>query len=407
LEEAEKFVRGIRGINADAASTKYRPASQQVRGYSGWDADTGAVSQPIYQSALFVHPAFDRSTGFGYGRYGNPTRLELEDTLALLEHGLKSWAFSTGMAAESILLKLFSPGDHVVVSNDLYGGTYRLFTEVYGKYGLEFSYVDTSDTEVVKGAVQPNTKAAFIETPSNPMMKVTDIQAVADIIHERGGLLIVDNTFLSPHFQTPIDFGADIVVHSGTKYLGGHNDTLSGFIVIAHEKLIEPIFYLSMAEGGVLSPLDSWLMLRSLKTLGLRMDRQQENALVIVDFLKAHPKVDAVYYVGDPEHPAYELSKRQATGFGGMVSFSLKDAGEVPHFINSLKFVLFAESLGGTETLLTFPFMQTHGDIPEAIRLTTGVDERLLRLSVGIEDVRDIIDDLELALLEGRPSGAR
>jgi cystathionine gamma-synthase len=398
LEILTRTVKDFTGIDKSRSSLTYAPATQLVRGYTGVDEATGAVSVPIYQSATFVHPAYDESTGFGYSRYGNPTRLELENTLAMLEHGLKAWAFSSGMAAISVLIKLFAPGDHIIVSNDLYGGTYRLFTNIYGKFGLEFSYVDTSRLEELKNAIRPNTKAVFIETPSNPMMNVTDLRAVADIIKGHGGLTIVDNTFLSPYFQRPIDFGADIVIHSGTKYIGGHNDIMSGFIVIAHSDLIEPIFTLTMSEGGVLSPFDSWLTLRSLKTLALRMEKQQQNALQVVAFLKAHPKVEQVYYVGDPEHPAYELSRRQTTGFGGMISFRLKNAAEVVSTINSLKLILFAESLGGTETLLTFPHLQTHGAIPEEMRRAVGVDDRLLRLSVGIEDVGDIIRDLDQAL---------
>lgn len=402
FNDMEKIVKGLAGID-QARYKQHAIETQVVHGYTGIDKATGAISIPIYQSALFAHPGYEESTGFGYSRYGNPTRLELEDTLALLEHGIKAWAFSSGMAAESILLKLFRTGDHILVSNDLYGGTYRLFTAVYGDhFGLEFTYVDTSDTDAVRAAIQKNTKAIFIETPSNPMMTVTDLAAVSAIIKNIGGLTIVDNTFLSPYFQNPIDFGADIVIHSGTKYLGGHNDILSGFIIAANKGLVEPLFNLSMSEGGVLPPFDSWLMLRSIKTLGIRMERQQQNAFKIVAFLKKHPKVAAVYFVGDPEHPHYERSKRQSRGFGGMVSFKLKDPEDVPKILNSLQLVLFAESLGGPETLLTYPLMQTHGSIPEEMRKAAGVDETLLRLSTGIENADDIIADLEQAMAQNR-----
>ncbi|MDR1564845.1 MAG: PLP-dependent aspartate aminotransferase family protein [Oscillospiraceae bacterium] len=397
--EMAKLVKGLLGIDKSSENALRNKNTQLVRGYSGYDKQTGAIGVPIYQSSMFVHEKYGTSTGFGYGRYGNPTRLELEDTLAMLEHGKKAWAYSSGMTAESILMKLLKTGDHVIVSDDLYGGTFRLFTLTYAEqYGLEFSYVPTDDLEAVKQAIKPNTKAIFVETPSNPIMKVTDIQATADLIHNQGGLLIVDNTFLTPYFQTPIDLGADIVVHSGTKFLSGHNDVLSGFIVIKDESLIERIFTLTMTEGGVLGPFDSYLMLRSIKTLGLRLERQQENAFKLFEFLSKHPKVERVYYVGDPNHPQYELSKRQSTGFGSMISFKLKNAAEVPDLLNSLKLILFAESLGGCETFLTYPLMQTHGAIPEELRKRVGVDEALLRLSVGIEDAGEIIADLEQAL---------
>lgn len=391
-------VRGLKGIDPGAQAFSYREDTRIARGYSGVDAETGAVSTPIYQSATFAHPGYDRTTGFGYSRYGNPTRLELEDSLTLLERGKKSWAFSSGMAAISILAKLFRPGDHILVSDDLYGGTYRLFTDVYGAFGLEFEYIDTTDQKLLRASIRRNTKALFIETPSNPMMKVTDLRAASDIIHEKDGLLIVDNTFLSPYFQKPITLGADIVVHSGTKYLCGHNDTLSGFITVAHERLIEPVFTLSMSEGGMLAPIDSWIALRSLKTLSLRMERQQENAFAISEFLSRHRAVEKVYYVGDPEHAGYATSLRQTTGFGGMISFRVRDAASVPKILNGLKLILFAESLGGVESLMTFPLMQTHGAIPPEMRERLGVDDRLLRLSVGIEDVADLIEDLDRAL---------
>ncbi|MDR1893454.1 MAG: PLP-dependent aspartate aminotransferase family protein [Spirochaetales bacterium] len=397
FEKLASTVRGFTGIDKNQPSLGYRLETQLVRGYSSVDSQTGAISVPIHLSVPYVHPSFDETTGFGYGRYGNPTRLELENTLAMLEHGLKGWAFSSGMAAISALVKLFSPGDHLLVSDDLYGGTYRLFTTIYGRYGLEVTYVDTSRLSEVKKAIRRETKGVFIETPSNPMMHVTDIKAVAELIKNINGLTVVDNTFLSPYFQRPLDFGADIVIHSGTKYLGGHNDIMSGFLVIAHESLIEPIFTFTMSEGGALSPFDSWLTLRSLKTLGLRMEKQQQNALALFEFLKNHKKVEKVFYAGDPEHPGYEVSRRQTTGWGGMISFYLKDKEEAPRVINRLKLILFAESLGGTETLLTYPFLQTHGAIPEEIRNAVGVNEKLLRISAGVEDAQDLIQDLEQA----------
>jgi cystathionine gamma-synthase len=399
LEELAKLVKGIYGVDKSKNSYTREITTQLVRGYSGYDRQTGAIGVPIYQSSMFVHEEYGTSTGFGYSRYGNPTRLELEDTIAMLEHGVKAFAYSSGMTAESILLKLFKTGDHIIVSDDLYGGTFRLFSLIYGEqYGLEFSYVSTNDIGEIKKAVKPSTKAVFIETPSNPMMKVTDIRATADVIHNTGGLLIVDNTFLSPYLQNPVDFGADIIVHSGTKYLCGHNDTLAGFIVLADSSLIEKIFTFTMSEGGVLSPFDSYMMLRSLKTLAVRMEKQQENAFKIFQFLKNHNKISDVYYVGDPNHPEYEISRKQARGFGGMISFKVKNPDEIPNILNKMKLVLFAESLGGCETFLTYPIMQTHGAIPEEMRKAVGVGEDLLRLSVGIESVNEIIEDLQQAI---------
>jgi cystathionine gamma-synthase len=397
FKDMAPLVRDLLGIDP-ARKEHLKEATRLVRGYAEADSLTGAVNTPIYQTATFAHPAYGMSTGFGYSRYGNPTRLELENTLAMLEHGKKAWAFSSGMAAISTVIKLFGPKDHILVSDDLYGGTYRLFHDIYAKYGLTFDYIDTTEPEHIKSALRKNTRCLFIETPTNPMMKVTDLRAAADIIHGSGGLFIVDNTFLTPYFQKPMDFGADIVLHSGTKYLGGHNDILAGFIIAAREEQIEPIFMLAMSEGGMLSPGDSWLMLRSLKTLAIRMQAQQESALTILEFLKSHPKVGNVYYVGDPDHAQYKLSLEQTSGFGGMMSFSLKRAEDVPPLINRLKLILFAESLGGVETLLTFPYMQTHGAIPEEMRERLGVNNRLLRLSVGLEDADDLISDLAQAL---------
>lgn len=397
FKDMAHLVKDVLGIDP-ARKAHLGETTRLVRGYAETDRVTGTVNTPIYQTATFAHGSYGTSTGFGYSRHGNPTRLELENTLAMLEHGKKAWAFSSGMAAISTVIKLFGPGDHILVSDDLYGGTYRLFNDIYSKFGMQFDYIDTTDLALVKRAIQKNTRCLFIETPSNPMMKVTDLRATADLLHANGGILIVDNTFLTPYYQKPIDFGADIVLHSGTKYLGGHNDILAGFIVVAREEQIEPIFMLSMSEGGMLSPGDSWLMLRSLKTLAVRMRAQQESALTILKFLKNHPKISRVYYVGDPGHAQFALSCKQTSGFGGMISFSLKRAEDVPSLLNRLKLILFAESLGGAETLMTFPIMQTHGAIPEEMRERLGVNNRLMRLSVGLEDAGDLINDLAQAL---------
>lgn len=369
-----------------------------VHGYKGYDAQTGAISFPIYQSATFRHPGLNESTGYDYSRLQNPTREELEKTVASLEHAKHGFAFSSGMAAITTVIKFFSPGDHIIVSDDLYGGTYRIFEEIYKKFGIQFNFVDTSNTDEVVHNFRENTAAVFIETPSNPMMKISDIAAICEYAKSKGALTIVDNTFLTPYFQTPIDFGADIVVHSGTKYLGGHNDTLAGLLVLNDDALAEQIQLIQKSEGAVLAPFDSWLLLRGIKTLAIRMEKQQENALKIAEWLKTHPKVEKVYYAGLPESEGYEISKKQATGFGAMISFSIDDIALVEQILKRVKVILFAESLGGVESLITYPMVQTHAAIPAEIRERIGVDDKLLRLSVGIEDSNDIINDLEQAL---------
>ena len=373
--------------------------TQLVHGVRGYDEKTGAVSFPIYQSATFRHPGLFESTGYDYSRTQNPTREELEDTIASLEKGTGALAFSSGMAAISNLLTMFKPGDHLIVSDDLYGGTYRLLEQVYKKYDITTTYIDFTDLNNLKNSIKENTRAIFIESPSNPMMKVTDIREAVSIAKERGLLTIVDNTFLSPYFQRPLELGADLVVHSGTKFLGGHDDTLAGFLVAKDEGLIEELRFLQNSIGAVLAPLDSWLILRGIKTLAVRMERQQENALKVANWLKSHKLVESVFYVGLAEHPGFEISKSQSTGFGSMISFSIKDPKKVKKILSSLKVITFAESLGGVKTLMTYPFHQTHADISEEIRNRLGVNEKLLRISVGIEDVEDIIEDLEQALL--------
>jgi cystathionine gamma-synthase len=373
--------------------------TQLVHGTVPFDPETGAISTPIYQSSTFRHPGLGRSTGFDYSRTANPTRSELERSLALVENGKSCLAFSTGMGAISTLIKIFQPGDHFIVSEDLYGGTYRLFNEYYRKYGFSFSWVDTSDLNRLEEALRPQTKALFIETPSNPMMKVTDIRRAAELVHKREGLLVVDNTFLSPYFQNPLALGADIVIHSGTKYLAGHNDTLSGFLVHSRDDLEEPLRNVQKSEGATLAPFDAWLVLRGLKTLALRMERHEKNAAVLAAWLRNHERVEKVFYTGFEDHPQYALSRSQTRGNGGMISFYLKDPRDAEVLLRSLSLILFAESLGGVESLITYPLVQTHGAIPEAMRLSAGVNERLMRLSVGIEDPADIIADLDVAFV--------
>ncbi|MCL2831237.1 MAG: PLP-dependent aspartate aminotransferase family protein [Betaproteobacteria bacterium] len=356
---------------------------------------TGAVAVPIYQSATFSHPAIGESTGYDYTRATNPTREHVEKLVAALEGGVDAQAFSSGMAAIGTLMELFSPGDEIIATDDLYGGSIRLFEHVSRKNGVDIRYVDTSDLEAVRAAMTGRTRAIFMESPTNPMMKVTDIAGIRALAGTGDILLIVDNTFLTPYFCNPIALGADICIHSGTKYLSGHNDTLAGFIVVNSQELAERLRFLQKTIGGVLSPFDAFLVARGIKTLAIRMEKAQENAIRVARWLVKHPKVTAVHYVGLPDHPAYALSRRQARGFGAMISFSVDSAQTASAILENVKLILFAESLGGVETLITYPITQTHADVPESERLARGIDERLLRLSVGIEAAGDIIEDLE------------
>ena len=369
-----------------------------VHGSEDRTNSTGAISVPIYQSATFVHPGVGASTGYDYSRVQNPTREQLEKIVAKLESGVDAIAFSSGMAAITAMMELFKPGDHIIASDDLYGGSHRLFTHISMKNGLSFSYVNTADITAIKNNLRDNTKAVFIETPTNPMMDVTDIAAVAQITREHNLLLIVDNTFLTPYYQNPLLLGADIVVHSGTKYLSGHNDTLGGLLVARTNEIAEQLRFIYKTTGACLSPFDSWLMIRGIKTLAIRMDKQQENAMRIANWLLTHPKVKAVYYAGLPTHTGYEISKKQARGFGAMISFKVDSEITARRLLENVQVVLYAESLGGVETLITYPMLQTHADIPQEEREKKGIDERLLRLSVGIENVEDIIADLDRSL---------
>ena len=373
--------------------------SLEVHGCHTYDA-TGAISPSICLSATFRHPRFGESTGYDYGRVANPTRESLEKTVALLERGERSWALSSGMAAVQLVFSLLSAGDHVLMSEDLYGGTVRLAEEVFAGYGVTFEYVDVRDLALVGKRMRPETKLVFIETPSNPMMQISDIAALSALAHENDALLAVDNTFLSPHFQKPLTLGADIVLHSGTKYLCGHNDVIAGFLVLkdaasAQAKRIE---LLAKSAGPNLSALDSWLMLRSIKTLGVRAERQAENALAIARWLGTLPEVTEVLYPGLADHPGYALQQKQASGAGGMISFKVRSAEIAKAALGRLHLIAFAESLGGVETLLTYPIAQTHAEMPAALLKRTGLDDKLLRLSVGIEDVEDLKADLQQAL---------
>lgn len=359
---------------------------------------TGAISFPIYQTAAYAHPALGRSTGYDYNRVQNPTRKELERIVTDLEHGVDTIAFATGMAAVNAFMELFVPGDHVVATDDLYGGVIRQFRKVNEKNGMQFTYVDTSDLAAVEAAIRDNTKLIYIETPTNPMMMVTDIRAVSEIAKNHGCLLAVDNTFLTPYFQNPLDLGADVVIHSATKYLEGHNDTLGGFLVTNKPEIAERIREMVKTTGACLAPFDAWLILRGIKTLSVRMEKHQENALTIAKWLEKHPKVTEVFYVGLENHVGHEVVQRQCRGYGGMLTFHV-DTQETAHrVLEQLKLIRFAESLGGTESLMTYPFTQTHADVSDEKRRANGIDERTLRMSVGIENVGDLIADLEQAL---------
>ena len=353
----------------------------------------GAISYPIYQTATYEHPQVGQSTGYDYSRLQNPTREHLEKMIAGLESGIDAFALSTGMAAITLLMELFRPGDHLIVEADLYGGSIRLFDHVNKKNNYEFTHLNCAEDDI-EGAIQDNTKAIYIETPTNPMMNVSDIAAIAEIAKKHGLLLIVDNTFLSPYFQNPLKLGADIVVHSGTKFLGGHNDTLAGFLVTNNEEVRDRLRFLIKTTGAGLAPFDCWLILRGMKTLGIRMERSQENAIRIAEWLKTQSIVQKVYYPGLPEHPGYEIMKKQARGFGSMITFRVDSKEHALQILKQVRMIKFAESLGGVETLITYPTTQTHADVPEEVRLKNGITPCTLRLSTGIEDIEDLLGEL-------------
>lgn len=364
--------------------------------------NTGAISVPIFQSATFAHPGVEMSTGFDYSRLQNPTREHLERTVAELEKGVDAMAFCSGMAAISAVMELFAPGDHIIASDDLYGGSHRLFFQLCTRRGMSFSLANTSFADLVEAALLPETKAIFVETPTNPMMQISDLAAISRIAKHHGLLLIVDNTFLTPYCQRPLELGADIVVHSGTKYLGGHNDTIAGLLVTGSEELSERMRFIFKTTGACLSPFDSWLLIRGIKTLAVRMDRQQETALHIAQWLLEQPKVIAVHYPGLPDHPGHATAKAQSTGFGAMISFEVDNSDTARQILSRVALIQFAESLGGVESLITYPLLQTHADIPEVQREAKGITSQLLRLSVGLEAAADLCSDLQQALEENQ-----
>lgn len=354
----------------------------------------GAISYPIYQTATYAHEGVGRSTGYDYSRLQNPTREQLEKIVASLENGIDALAFSTGMAAIAALMELFKPGDHLIVDADLYGGSIRLFDHISKKNGITFTSIECC-REDVRAYVTGNTRAIYIETPTNPMMNVTDIAALSKICKEYGLLLIVDNTFLSPYLQNPLDLGADVVIHSGTKYLGGHNDTLAGFLVTSREDISRRLRFNIKTTGAGLAPFDSWLIIRGIKTLAVRMERAQSNAAQIAEWLQTQSAVTKVIYPGLKTHPGYEVMCRQSRGFGAMLTFEVDSREFALSVLEKVRLIQYAESLGGVETLITYPMTQTHADVPQEVREKNGITERILRLSVGIEEAADLIAELE------------
>jgi len=364
------------------------------------DPSTGAIMTPIFQTSTYVQEAPGKHKGYEYARSQNPTRKALEDALAIIENGKFGLAFSSGVAATDAVIKLLSPGDEVIAGNDMYGGTYRLFTKVFAKFGIKFNYVDTSDAENIRAAVTPQTKLIWIETPTNPLMSITDIHSVSRISRSAGALLCVDNTFASPYLQNPLDLGADIVMHSSTKYLGGHSDVIQGALIMNDPNLREQLYFIQKSCGAVPGPMDCFLVLRGIKTLHVRMKQHSENGFVIAYFLRKHPGVDKVYWCGFADHPNHDIAKIQMRGFGGMMSFTLKDDSieAATKVLSSTKIFSLAESLGGVESLINHPAVMTHASIPREERLKNGLTDGLIRLSVGIEDADDLVEDLKQAI---------
>lgn len=364
----------------------------------GQDLRTGSISTPIYQTATFAHPALGESTGFNYSRSANPTRRALEEAMAQLDHGAAGFAFASGLAALGTLLCLFRTGDHLMVAEGCYGGTYRLLDQVFARFGLSATYVPATDLTAFRAALRPETRAILVESVSNPCLLVPDLPALAALAHDANALLLVDNTFLTPYWLRPLELGADIVLHSASKFLAGHNDTIAGIATVWDTALAERVGYLQNAFGAVLGPQDAWLVLRGLKTLALRLEQQQSNALAVARWLRQQPKVARVYFSGLPDDPGHVPLAQVASGFGAVLAFEVNDMGTLGQLIERLSLIAYAESLGGVESLITVPAVQTHANLPPEERARLGVTDTLLRLSVGIEDAEDLIADLAKAL---------
>jgi len=375
-----------------------RMKTRLIHGGITGDPHTGAVTVPVYLTSTYKQEGVGHHKGYEYSRTGNPTRAALEALIADLEGGVRGLAFASGMAAFSTVMMLFNQGDHVVVGDDVYGGTYRVLTKVFARLGLEATFVDTRDLDAVRAAIRPSTKAVVIETPSNPLLKVTDIAAVARLCREHGLLTIVDNTFMTPYWQNPLALGADIVVHSATKYLGGHSDVVAGLVVVKDPALGERLHFLQNSVGGVLGPHDAYLLIRGIRTLGLRMEAHEANAAAVARFLAARNDIRVVYYPGLPSHPGHDVAKRQARGFGGMISFDVGSGERAERVVRRVRFFTLAESLGAVESLISIPARMTHASIPPERRAELGITDGLIRISVGVEDAADLIEDLEQAL---------
>ena len=362
------------------------------------DPSTGAIITPIYQTSTYVQDGLGRHKGYEYARTQNPTRAALEANIAAIEKGKAAFAFASGMAAEGAVMTLLQSGDHVVVTDNTYGGTYRLFERVLRKYQLDFSYVDSSQLDEIAGAMRPATKMLFLESPTNPTLRLTDLRGACEIAHARGVTVVVDNTFASPYVQRPIEFGADLVVHSTTKFLNGHSDSVGGIVVAVKDEHIEWLKFIQNAEGAILGPMDAWLVLRGTKTLPIRMERHNANALALAQYLATHPKVIRVHYPGLPSHPQHALARAQMCGFGGLISLELGSLEKARRLLESVQLMSLAESLGGVETLISHPATMTHASVPPERRREIGVTDDLVRISVGIEDVEDLREDLAQAL---------
>ena len=373
-----------------------------IHGGNQIDERTGAVNIPIYQTSTYKQDGIGKNRGFEYSRTGNPTRKVLEDLIADLEGGIAGFAFASGMAAITTVLSLYKSGDRILISHNVYGGTYRVLDKVFKNFGINYTILESEDPEYLRKAISDDVKAILLESPANPLMSITDIRAFSKIAHEKGVKVIVDNTFMTPYLQRPIELGADIVVHSGTKYLGGHSDLVAGLAVVNDKETAERLAFLQNATGGVLQPFDSFLLIRGIKTLSVRMDRHVENAYKIAKYLESNEDVSKVYYPGLETDPGYAVNSKQAKNGGAMLSFELKDGHDLNRFFESLELINLAESLGGVESLVCHPSTMTHASIPENIRKAVGITDGLIRLSPGIEDVDDIISDLDRAIKESR-----